>query len=74
MSTLTIKHLKRKFRFEKDGKTITLPDPNKEHSTTQVMNFYANQYPELTTSTVSGPEVENDFAVYEFKTTIGTKG
>ena len=39
-----------------------------------VMNYYANMYPELTTATVHGPVIENDTAVYEFKTTIGTKG
>jgi len=71
---LSIKHLKRKFKFKQDGKMITLPDPNKDFLPTEVMNFYANQYSELTTSTVSGPEIENDFAVYQFKTTIGTKG
>ena len=37
-------------------------------------NYYANMYPELTTATVHGPVIENDTAVYEFKTTIGTKG
>ena len=31
-------------------------------------------YPELTTATVQGPTIENDKAVYTFKTTIGTKG
>ncbi len=71
---LTIKHLKRQFAFKKDGNKITLPDPNPELSVTEVMNFYANQYPELTTSTVGGPEIKDDMAVYTFKTTIGTKG
>lgn len=38
------------------------------------MNYYSNMYPELTTATVHGPTIRNDEAVYEFKTTIGTKG
>ncbi len=40
----------------------------------EVMAYYSNQHPELTTSNVFGPKIENDKAVYEFKTTIGTKG
>ncbi|MCX4335409.1 MAG: PRTRC system protein C, partial [Bacteroidales bacterium] len=39
-----------------------------------VMGFYSNTYPELTTATVHGPTMKDDAAVYEFKTTIGTKG
>lgn len=52
----------------------TLPDPDKDMSPDEVMAFYSNQYPELTTSNVFGPKIENDQAVYEFKTTVGTKG
>lgn len=48
------------------------PDPNM--SPEEVMNFYSNMYPELTTSNVHGPQIVNDEAVYEFKTTVGTKG
>lgn len=39
-----------------------------------VMSYYSNMYPELTTASVHGPEIKEDKAVYEFKTTIGTKG
>ena len=52
----------------------TLADPNISFSPDEVMNFYSNTYPELTTSTVHGPEIDDDKAVYEFKTTVGTKG
>jgi PRTRC genetic system protein C len=38
------------------------------------MGFYSVKYPELTTATVTGPEVVGDEAVYTFKTTVGTKG
>ena len=38
------------------------------------MDFYSMNYPELTTATVHGPKIEDDRAVYEFKTTIGVKG
>ena len=43
-------------------------------SPTEVMDCYSLNYPELTTETVHGPEIEDDRAVYEFKTTIGVKG
>lgn len=71
---LTVKGMTRKFTFKHGSETITLNDPDPAMSPDQVMSFYANTYPELTTATVHGPKVENDEAVYEFKTTIGTKG
>ena len=57
---MTVNGLNRTFKFRKGSETIVLAD--------------ANMYPELTTATVHGPVIENDTAVYEFKTTIGTKG
>ena len=53
---------------------IVLDDPNVNMSPAEVMDFYSMNYPELTTATVHGPEIEDDRAVYEFKTTIGVKG
>lgn len=53
---------------------LLLADPNSDMTPDEVMAFYSNQYPELTTSNVFGPTIENDQAVYEFKTTVGTKG
>jgi len=67
---LDIKTLKRVF---KNGKT-ELSDPDLSMTPDDVMSFYSNTYPELTTSTVQGPKIEGDTAVYEFKTTVGTKG
>ena len=43
-------------------------------SLSEVTDFYSINYPELTTATLHGPELEEDRAVYRFKTTIGTKG
>lgn len=54
--------------------TITLTDPDPDMTPEQVIIFYSNQYPELTTSNVHGPEIKDDAAVYMFKTTVGTKG
>lgn len=67
---LNLTGLKRVFKFGER----TLSDPDKSMTPDEVMNFYAGIYPELTTSNVHGPKVENDKAVYEFKTTVGTKG
>lgn len=66
--------MQRSFTFKKGTEMITLPDPNPNDSPESVMNYYSNIYPELTTATVHGPVIKDDKAVYEFKTTIGTKG
>lgn len=66
--------LKRKFQLKKNGKTIVLADPSNDMTPDQVMSFYANTYPELLNATVSGPTYTDDHAIYEFRTTVGTKG
>lgn len=71
---LNVKDITRKFVFKKDDKDIVLDDPNPRFTPDEVMSFYSNSYPELTTSTVSGPIISDDVAKYEFKTTVGTKG
>ena len=53
---------------------IELQDPGAGMSPDEVMHFYSATYPELTTSSVHGPNIEKDCATYEFKTTVGTKG
>ena len=53
---------------------MALDDPDGNLSPNEVMDFYSRVYPELTTASVNGPVFEEDKAVYEFKTTIGTKG
>ena len=69
---MAMKILNYKRVFIHNGKKLSDPDP--KMSPEEVMNFYSNQFPELTTSNVHGPKIENDAAVYEFKTTVGTKG
>ena len=71
---LDIKGLKRVFILKKGNGTLTLEDPDSRMSLSEVTDFYSINYPELTTSTLHGPELEEDRAVYRFKTTIGTKG
>ena len=71
---LDIKGLKRVFILKKGNDTLTLEDPDRRMSLSEVTDFYSMNYPELTTATLHGPELEEDRAVYRFKTTIGTKG
>lgn len=71
---LSIKGLPRAFSFSHNGKDLALDDPNPSLTPDQVMSFFANQYAQLTTATVQGPEIKGDKALYTFKTTLGTKG
>lgn len=71
---LDIKGLKRVFILKKGNGTLTLEDPDSRMSLSEVTDFYSINYPELTTATLHGPELEEDRAVYRFKTIIGTKG
>jgi len=71
---LQVTNLKRVFKLKKDGKDLILKDVNKNFTPEDTMKFYATSYPELTTCTISGPTIEDEQAVYEFKTTVGTKG
>lgn len=71
---LEMKGLKRVFKMKKGNSVLTLNDPDADMSLNEVMDFYSMTYPELTTATLHGPELEEDMAVYEFKTTIGVKG
>ena len=71
---LDIKGIKRVFKLKKGNSTLVLEDPDSRMSLTEVTDFYSMNYPELTTATLHGPELEEDRAIYRFKTTIGTKG
>jgi PRTRC genetic system protein C len=71
---LVVSELEREFKFKKDGEQVTLPDPDPEMSVNDVLQYYAPQYPELTTATLEGPKTEKGKAVYSVKTTVGTKG
>lgn len=71
---LEINQLTRVFYLSKGNTELELGDPDESMSLNEVMDFYSMTYPELTTATVHGPEIKNDRAVYQFKTTIGVKG
>ncbi len=51
-----------------------LADPNPKMKPEEVVTFYSNKYPELTTAVVSKPTLKDDKLVYEIKTNLGTKG
>ena len=71
---LEITGLQRVFKMKRNSTEMELADPDSNMSPSEVMDFYSMAYPELTTATVHGPELEDDKTVYRFKTTIGTKG
>ena len=71
---LEYKGFDRVFCLSVNGTTVKLTDPDPQRTPEQVMALYANQYPQLTTSTVGEPAIEGGKAVYEFKTTHGKKG
>lgn len=71
---LTARKLDRNFIF-KDGKQdIVLTDPDPGWNPEAVLNFYSANYPILTTSKITGPEINDDKMVYKFESVIGTKG
>ena len=72
--SLSIQSVKRTFKFTRNSQDLNLADPNPEFTPEEVLTFYGNTYPELTTATLIGPKIENDSALYEFRTTVGTKG
>ncbi|CAB4126445.1 PRTRC_C, PRTRC system protein C [uncultured Caudovirales phage] len=67
----------REFRISKsenkNDEPVVLADPNKAFTPQEVIQFYSNQYPQLTACTIDGPKTEGDKLIYEFKTTVGTK-
>lgn len=67
---LNLSGLKRIFKY--NGQELS--DPEVSLTPEEVMEFYSGIYPDLTTSNVHGPKVVDGQAIYEFKTTVGTKG
>lgn len=67
---LQVTELERVFKY----KEAILTDPAPEMSPDEVLAYYSNIYPELTTSSVHSEITEEGKMEYSFKTTIGTKG
>lgn len=53
---------------------VKLPDPNPNMTPEEVRAVYANQYPDLATASISGPEADGGKLRYSFARAIGTKG
>ena len=53
---------------------VKLPDPNPGMALEQGRAIYANQYPDLATATITGPEADGEKLRYGFVRAIGTKG
>lgn len=66
--------LERVFIITEKGQEIKLSDPEPKWSVENVINFYANTYPILTTAKVSAPVIREDTVQYTFESVMGTKG
>ena len=53
---------------------VKLPDPNPTMTPEEVRQFFATQYPDITTASITGPEAEGDKLRYSFTRAIGSKG
>jgi PRTRC genetic system protein C len=68
---LKVETLSRVFIFN----GIRLEDINSNLSESTILNHYSGIYPELTNATIENKGIQNNKEiVYEFKSTIGTKG
>jgi len=66
--------LKRVFILVDKGNEIPLSDPEPKWAEQDVLFFYSNMYPILTTAKISAPIIQDDEVIYRFETVIGTKG
>jgi PRTRC genetic system protein C len=68
--SISIAALVREFAYN----GMTFLDPGPSFSPDQVRDLYTAQYPELTTATVDGPEIDGEVARYKFLRAAGAKG
>lgn len=66
--------MERVFIIKDKGQEIQLSDPEPNWSVDAVLNFYAPNYPILTTAKISPPKIEDDTVQYRFESVMGTKG
>ena len=67
---LVKQELKRVFNYNEEK----LEDPNPALTPAEVLDFYSDKYPELVNATMTGPEIENDEAVFKFEVKFKEKG
>ncbi len=53
---------------------VRLPEISKDLSPEETRNLYSQQYPDIATATITGPEVVGDKLVYTFCRHLGAKG
>ena len=53
---------------------MRLPDPDPKLPVEDVRTLYAQQFPDIATAAITGPEAVGDKLVYRFTRAIGTKG
>lgn len=71
---LEVKGMARKFILESRGEKISLDDLNPQTSVEEIKRLYCDQYPELSSATVTGPNMKDDALIYTFSPKAGTKG
>jgi len=69
-----VKELKRKFTIKIGNEVIELEDPNSNFEAKDVMEMYANQYPQLVNATIESKGIVDECILYNFATVAGTKG
>jgi len=69
-----VKELKRKFTIKIGNEVIELEDPNSNFEAKEVMEMYANQYPQLVNATIESKGIVDECILYNFATVAGTKG
>ena len=67
---ITESRLSREFSYN----GVKLPDPNPGMTPEEVRQFYATQYPDITTASITGPDAEGEQLRYSFARAIGAKG
>lgn len=71
---IQVSNIERRFVMKKDGKDIILKEVDPTWSVDEIMTFYSHVHPELVNATYNEKGIEDDVIIYEFTTTIGTKG
>jgi len=69
MSTTPLKRV-----FDYNGMTLEDPNPAANMTPEEVVQFYANIYPELTNATIEQTEIKEGVATYSIRRAAGTKG
>jgi PRTRC genetic system protein C len=67
---LVKQELQRVFNYKKEK----LQDPNPALSPVEVLDHYSDTYPELVNATMTGPDIKDDKASFEFVVKFKEKG